>query len=131
MKKPNNIFKKIIHRTYYYISPCPSCGSPVTGRYVKLHRETDTEWQINESLRHGELIKAVNEVPLRNCFCVNCKYEWSDDVKLQFLSQEKINEEKKKRLTVEILNRRIAEQREAYKHDHSLLKPIKRFIGKI
>lgn len=131
MSNPKNVLLKIIHRFYYYIPPCPSCGSPVTGRYVKLHRETDTEWQINESLRHGELIQALNEVPLRNCFCVNCGYEWNEDAKLQFLSQEKINEEKKKRLTVDILNKRIAEQREALKRDHSLFKPIKRFIGKI
>lgn len=122
---------KIIHRFYYYIPPCPVCKSPVTGRYVKLHRETDTDWQINESLRHGELIKALNEVPKRNCFCVNCGYEWIGDAKLQFLSQQEINKEKKKRLTIEILNKRIEEQRNAARHDHSLFKPLKKFIGKI
>lgn len=131
MNRFREIFLNIKFKLYYYVPPCPLCGSPVTGRYVKLHRDVDTEWQINESLRHGELIKALNEVPIRNCFCINCGYEWNYDAKAIFISQNELNEEKKKRHTIDILNKCIEEQKSEERKNHSLFKPIKKFIGKI
>lgn len=126
-----NFFSEIKCRPYYYVPPCPECNSPITGQYMKLHRETDTEWQINEALRHGELIKALNTVPDRNCFCVNCGHEWFYSIDLALISTKELNIEREKRLTAEILNKRIEEQRELEKHQFSLFKPLKKFIGKL
>lgn len=131
MNKIKIIFDKLIHHFYYYVPPCPSCKSHMTGYYIKLHRDTDTQWQINESLRHGELVKAVQVVPSKNCFCVACGYEWYDSVDLRFVSREFVKKQKKERLTIEILNKRIEEQKQEIKNDHAPFKGIRRFIGKL
>lgn len=129
-----NIFQKlnnVIHTFYYDVPPCIRCGSPVTGRYIKLHRENDTEWQINESLRHGELVRALEEPTEKNCFCAHCGYEWTGSVKLRFISKNKLQEEKKKRHTIEIMNERKTEERKERRNDHSMFKHIKRYVGKL
>ena len=125
------IIKKIIKRPYYYVSPCPVCKSRMTGRYIRLWRDTEAQWQINESLRNGELVRPVAELLPRNCFCADCDYEWWENVELQFFSLEQIDEEKKARLTREILNERINEQRDFDRNDHRPFKSIRNFIGKI
>lgn len=122
---------KIIHRTYYYVPPCPFCGSPITGYFVKLRRENDIQWQINECLRHGELIEPVEEMSDKNCFCTECGAEFKAAIETKFLSQEEIDKEKTRRMTRRILNLRIDEAREEYRNDHSAFKLFKRFVGKI
>ncbi len=121
--------KKIPYKSYYYVPPCPLCQSPATGYFVKLRRDTDTEWQINEALRHGELVEPVAELTDINCFCSNCGLEFIAPVTSKFLSQEEIEAEKTKRNTRKILSSRINDEKEERKKQK--FKFIRNFIGKI
>jgi len=125
------MFKNIIKAPYYYVRPCPFCKSNVTGYFIKLRRDNVSDWQINEALRHGEIVKPIEEVGNKNCFCLNCQEMWSDTVEMKLLTLKEIENEKTLRRTRELLNRRIYEEREAEKKDHSIFKPIKKFIGKL
>lgn len=131
MFNPITLFRKYIKTVYYYVPPCPLCRSPVTGHFVKAGRDPVAEWQIDECLRHGELVIPVNEVGRNNCYCLTCGREWTGEVETKFLSLSEVEEEKEKRMTRDILNRRIEEERDLRKQDHSIFKPIKNFIGKL
>ena len=129
--KIKTFFLRHIKKPYYMVPPCPVCQSPVTGRYVRLSRDNVTEWQMDEALAAGELIQPISEMSPRNCFCVNCGYEWIGDVTFKLYSLEEINKQKIIRHTREILTERKKIQREEYRNDRSMFRGIKRFIGKI
>ena len=131
MQNPFRKLSDIIHVFYYDVPPCIRCGSYITCRYIKLHGDNDVEWQIDESLRHGELVQALDELPEQNCFCAECGCEWIGDVKLRFISKAELQEEKKQRHTIEIMTERIAQEREDRKNDHTMFKSIRRYIGKL
>lgn len=84
---------------YYYIPPCPKCGSRRTGRYI---RETRNSAMIEESsLRHGEIVRFAMEEPIKNAFCVDCGYTWGCTPELKFWPQSRIQEEIEERTTEE------------------------------
>lgn len=123
--------KKHIKTLYYYVPPCPLCKSPVTGHFIRLQRDTVSEWQITESLKHGELVQPVHEVGRNNCYCLKCGCQWPGDVETKWLSLLEIDEEKEKRVTRLLLNRRVEAERERVKNDHRAFKSMRRFIGKL
>ena len=126
--------RKLKVRPYYYIPPCPYCESGMTGRYVKNHRYNDINYVITDALRHGELVKAVPEVPdYLNVFCVECKKEWHHDVKLSLISTDQLAEERRARYTEEILAERMDSELEALanKKAHPIWGTLTGFIGKI
>ena len=130
-KEIKSKLNQLIHHVYYYVPPCPCCGSPITGHTIKIQgfNPSDIDWQVIESLKHGELIRPLDEVKEKNCFCLNCGYEWEDMIETRFLSNDEINEEKKKRSTSDILNVMMQEKREklASQKHHSVLSIIKNF----
>ena len=126
-RKNFNICNRIIRKPYYYIPPCPRCGSRMTGRYVVGNNTYDYEWMINESLRNGELISITDFEPENNAYCADCDYEWESPVQLKMLSIEQINEEKRERHTGEILRVRYEEIKEENKNKGM----IARVIGRI
>lgn len=135
MKNP---LKKIIRLPYYYVPPCPVCGSYITGHFMKSHRKTDYEWQIDESLSNGEIVDFKSNVGNINAFCVSCGYEWSEIIELKFFTLERIEEEKERRGTSVLLTQRRRESGEARmlakKKTPVYLKPltsIRDFIGKV
>lgn len=132
IQKITAFLRRHIRHLYYYVPPCPVCGSNMTGRYIKSHRETDSEWQLEESLKHGELIR-LQYVPMQyNCFCQICGFNWIGDIKPRFLNLDEIQMEKELRHTREILNQKMEEDREEEKKKkHSIFSPIAKFIGKI
>ena len=116
---------------YYYVPACPYCGCPATGRYVKMHLDTDTEWMINEALKNGELVKPLSEIGENNVFCLDCGHEWKYPISVRMISLDRLAEEKKKRLTVQILTQRLNEDRENEKKNAVKFKGIRRFINNI
>ena len=133
-----NIFRIIhdnIRHPYYYVPPCPQCGSRMTGRYVKTHRNTTTDWVINDSLKHGELVKPLPELPIyKNSFCVECGHEWNASIRLIFPTNKQIMLEKEERRTIDILASRYDELRReerVSKKRGGILGIIPRYIGKI
>lgn len=81
-----------MHRFYYYVDPCPKCGSRKTGRYVK-QPITGSGYMLEESLKAGELIRFLSFVPEKNGFCATCGHEWHTMAKLKFWPTDKIRDE--------------------------------------
>lgn len=121
--------KKMIKLPYYYVDNCPSCGSRVTGRYVKASRPVDNEWMIDQALKNGELLKTVPEVLGPNCFCLECGQNFSFPVQRKMLTIDEIKEEKIERHTVEILNDRLSD--EYHQKATGVLGLFINFVGKI
>ena len=103
MKNP---FLKIIRLPYYYVEKCPNCGSYATGHYVRMHGKTEVEWQIDEALKNGELIRMKPELIGANCFCIDCNSDFSRPVQMRLMPLEDINKQKRLRHTREILAER-------------------------
>lgn len=133
-KITKNIINNLLYQLYYDVEPCPACNSKKTGRFVKFHGEEGTTWIINESLRHGELVHPLPEIPFNNLFCADCGNEWNGNVKLKLYSKNKIAQEKKARGTEEILMHNYAvirEKEKEYQSKHRILGKIKKIIGPI
>ena len=105
----NSLIKKIrklsdmIPCLYYYVPPCPGCGSANTGRYVSkpiMGTRADIRYVKNESLKHGELIRLVDKVPVANAYCEDCGKEWPEHIYARILPAYRVEEEKIKRGTV-------------------------------
>ncbi len=85
---------------YYYVPPCPNCGSRRTGRFILQHCDTDTDWVVKESLKHGEIVGALPELPEKeNCFCLECNHAWYYPVYASLRTRAFVEEEKKERKT--------------------------------
>lgn len=77
---------------YYYVPPCPRCGSRKTGRYLRITFMNHGK-SVEESLRHGEIAREVSTVPYENCFCEDCDYEWHSRVLARMLTKAEYDEE--------------------------------------
>ena len=73
-----------IRKPYHYVPPCPRCGNPVTGRYLKL--KIGGLWVVMEALKRGELVQPTNvDSQRKHAFCNECGYEWYENVRLRWL----------------------------------------------
>lgn len=123
--------KNIPIKPYYYVPPCPNCDSNFTGRFVRNHRNTERDWIINEALRHGELVKPMNDMPVySNAFCLNCGNIWRANIKFILISADEMRKEKLKRGTAPILEERYEEIRKRDENSN-VFGFIGKFIGKI
>lgn len=131
-KKIKDFLKRIIKKPYYYVSPCPLCESEITGRFVPLHREVDTEWVIKESLKNGEIVNPIKDIEEHNCFCAECDATWFEPISLKMFSLKKIEEEKDKRFTREILKgiEEEKEEEERLKQNNGITGMFTKFAGK-
>lgn len=87
---------------YYYVPPCPKCGSRRTGRYLKEPKlPADIRYTMVESLKNGELVRMSYKVPENNAYCEDCGYEWPETIMAGFYTAQQINEEMQARGTVE------------------------------
>lgn len=86
---------------YYYVPECPKCGSHMTGRYVRRPITKRDIWYVqSESLKHGELVRMVDKVPIENAYCEECGAQWPAHIYGTFIPAWKAEEEKKKRDTL-------------------------------
>ena len=87
------MFERIPH-IYYYVPPCPACGSRKTGRYVRQPlTAADIRFVETESLRSGELVRLAARIPEKNAYCEDCGHEWACSISARLLPQERIAEE--------------------------------------
>ena len=77
---------------YYYVPPCPRCGSRKTGRYIRAPF-TGSGFTKEESLKNGELVRFAIEEPINNGFCVSCGHEWPVRVETKLWTYDQIHEE--------------------------------------
>ena len=133
MSKIKHFFNKIIKKPYYYVPPCPCCGSHITGKFVKMRGTYETDWMINEALRNGELIAPVPEVLEHTAYCVECDHTWNAYIPMKMLTQEEIQQQKILRMTNEILSARYAQIKELEKKKNKspIIGSFGKFIGKI
>jgi len=99
-----------VRHPYYYIPPCPKCGSRRTGRYIKETR--GSQYIEEESLRHGEIVRFAMSEPVKNAFCVDCDYTWGCTPQLKFWTTDRIQEEIEARTTEEAYQELKAYNRE-------------------
>lgn len=89
-----------IRKPYYYVPPCPRCGSPVTGRYVTMWM--CKKWIIEDSLYHGEYVRQADGDDLRDkAFCLDCNYIWPEEARLKWMTLNEIKKQKAIRHTCE------------------------------
>ena len=81
---------------YYYVPPCPHCGSAVTGRLL-YGMMGDAAYIEENSLRHGELALVLDEPSTDNAYCEACGHTWRAEIPIRHLSRKEVEEEKKKR----------------------------------
>lgn len=120
-------FKKLLRKPYYFVPPCPKCGSRATGRYVR--ESSSSDWIIGEALRHGELVRPAKGKE-NVAFCLECNYEWSEYIQMEWFTLEEIEEEKSARMTEPILQEYKLEQRKERKKEKGGLFNYKKFNGK-
>ena len=95
IKKINEKLRQI-PKMYYYVPPCPECGSRRTGRYLRKPYFPDAgaeKYMIRQCLENGELVKLVKWVPQKNAYCEDCGHEWEQEIHTAMVSTEKIQEE--------------------------------------
>ncbi|MBP3279802.1 MAG: hypothetical protein J6M44_12670 [Butyrivibrio sp.] len=126
MKNP---LEKIIRLPYYYVAKCPNCGSYATGRYVKEYRKTEVEWQVDEALKNGELIRMKPDLIGANCFCIDCDKDFSAPVQLKMLPLSEIKAQKRLRHTQEILSERKGD--DYHQKKRGVVGLFTNFVGKI
>lgn len=108
-----HIYKKLVHKAYYYVPDCPECGSHRTGRFFKDRLTADTDWIINDALKNGELMEPAPEIdPEKQLFCLDCCHTWTEPVYMRLLSLNEIEEEKRRRGTFDILKAKADEAAE-------------------
>ncbi len=101
----------MLPRAYYNVPRCPACNSRMTGRYIKSSGED--EQIIEDALKNGELVKPVKvAIPTDNCFCIDCGFEWSQEIPVSFVTSKQIAKEGNERGTFEILAARQIEKEE-------------------
>ena len=100
--KLSSLFK--MRHFYYYVPPCPECGSKATGRFIPTHSDETNEYILRDCLKHGELVMDTEEViPSANLFCMECRHIWGGSVQMRLLTAEEIMKEKRDRGTIELL----------------------------
>lgn len=122
-----------VKKPYYYVPPCPVCGSRQTGHFILQHRETEQDWAIMDALRAGELVVPVEESVLETAVCFRCQHVWVADNRWLMLTLSEIENEKRERGTKELLEEYRSEikNNEAAKKQPKLIKPFAKYIGKI
>ena len=100
LEKLTDAIEKIPH-IYYYVDPCPKCGSRKTGRYVRrAATQDDARYIMEESLRNGELIRFAGWlVPKNNAYCEDCGHEWPCRIQGKPMTEKEVMEEKAARGT--------------------------------
>ncbi len=126
LDKINNTIK----RPYYYVPPCPSCGSPMTGRIIKRGKEADVDWAVVTALKNGEIIVPVDDPGIENACCLECDFAWSVPIEMSFETSEYISRQKDIRHTRDLLDDKMKGVREAKKNEKGLFLGLRRYIGK-
>lgn len=105
---------------YYYMPPCPKCGSECTGRYVSPPY-VNKHYTMLESLKNGELVRYIKNVPVKNAYCEECGFEWKESPRLLRLSPEEKEEE--------IARRKTERKAEEYMQKNKIDPNKKPFLG--
>ena len=129
----NNIFDKI-KRPYYYVPPCPVCGSRQTGRFTRSKDAYNDNWSIREALKNGEYLTPIVDPPEDvNAYCLECEHIWKAEIEVLMLNKDEIRNEMKSRQTPGVVHALTLEKREQdaekSKHRGFIVDHIAKFVG--
>lgn len=96
-----------MRRIYYFVPPCPVCGSRRTGRYLR-EPLMDHDYTYLESLKNGEWVRFADSIPDDNCFCMDCGHRWHKVINPVLLNSEQIEDEKAIRGTFPVYQKEMA-----------------------
>lgn len=121
---------------YYNVRSCPRCGSRKTGRFVKSAKNrNDNEFTKLSSLKNGEIIELTKQVPEQNAFCTECGFSWSQYICERYVPLEYIENQKRARGTVylldELCRQMEEEEKEKSKKYGHLGNTTRKFFGKL
>ena len=127
LKKIRAFLGDHIKKPYYYVPPCPDCGSSVTGRFIIGAENNTNEWILHESLRNGEMATIIPVALSGNCFCVDCDVIFKAKIEQKMLSLSEIERQKRLRRTNEMYVSLKRIEKEKQRHRNF----ISRSIGKL
>ena len=134
-KKIYNFFLNLKIEAYYYVPECPECKSKKTGRYIRQQGAYDTEWIEIECLKKGELVIILPEPQIKNCFCGDCGYEWSQKINSKLVSINELKRQKEIRQTIPLLAEKMKDKHDRIAKLESkrsfVSKHLNKFIGHI
>ena len=107
---------------YYYVPPCPVCGSKNTGYYKRM--TDDSGWTSKEGLKHGEIVRETTEVTDNNAFCEECGFEWSQQIKPIIISRKSrmdMMQEKGLLARLDAMKEQHTKEYEEYKKEHPFM----------
>lgn len=76
-------------KIYYYVPSCPVCGSFITGQYKKIPKKRAL-YEMENYLKNGEIVLFVEQVPIRNAFCLKCHHTWPQIIEAKILGEQEI-----------------------------------------
>ena len=85
-----------MRKTYYWVPPCPFCGSEKTGRFI-FPMPFQKYQQLVDSCRNGELVMFYDDLQDETAFCAECGYKWNAKIESRFLTDAERDAERKKR----------------------------------
>lgn len=108
-------------KKYNYVDKCPRCGAYNTGYTYITSAPSNAEDYKVKSLYNGELVEIVvgfnTDYYDNNLFCKTCNARWTGDVKVKFLTDEEIEQQRKLRGITDdyILNNDLTKKTLKYK----------------
>ena len=91
---------------YYYMPPCPRCGSEITGRYIQRPL-VKADYMVLESLKNGEIVELRKKVPDKNAFCKSCGFEWREAPRVVWIDEDEKEYERAHRKTEKMMQEYI------------------------
>ena len=79
-------------KLYYYVPPCPACGSRRTGRIMR-QPFLDAGYIKEQALKNGELLRFAKEEPINNAFCEECGRTWPTKIEGKLWRDARVQEE--------------------------------------
>ena len=125
-----DIINSLAVHPYYYVSPCPNCGSTMTGRIVKNRRDADIDWAIVTALRNGEIVVPVDDPGKENACCLECDHIWCEPIELTFITSEERKRQKSLRNTRSLLDEKSKVLKEEKMNEKGPFLGFRRYIGK-
>ena len=93
-------------KTYYYVPPCPKCGSKMTGRFV-FPVLMQKQQMLLDAYANGELVAFYDRLKNENAFCAACGYEWNAKIETTRLTDAQIQQEKQDRHVDEVYDETV------------------------
>lgn len=95
----------------------------------------DNDWAYMKSLKNGEIVEPIMEVPEDNAFCCTCGFSWPAQINMEMVSIDAIKRERRERGTAVLLQEEYKKQQDIEKQKDArhgkIVNSFRKFIGKL